>query len=480
MKEKKTSKTGKLRPPIVVVLGHVDHGKTTLLDNVRNTKVTEREAGGITQGIGASQVTSKQGRKITFIDTPGHATFSKMRTRGAQVADIAILVVAVNDGVKPQTLEALKFIKDANIPFIVVASKTDIKTANVKTVQRQLEKEDVKFESQGGDVPLVGVSGKMGEGIDNLLEMILLVAEINEINGDPKEKLDAVVIETSIDKKGPLVSAVLRNGSLKVGDSIVAGKNSVKTRGLFDDSGKSVKKSLPGDPVQILGFSSLPPVGTRITFQADEINTGKEVKKRSVSQNFEKGKLPIVIKTKTQGALEDILKIIPEDIAVVASGVGDVNETDVFNAKSASLAKENIIARIIVFEAKVPKNVLKLADTEGVGIERFEIVYKLFDRLDEILNKKKVVISGKAKILAFFPYNDKKVVGCKVVEGKITRSDKILLMRDKKELGKARFSSMKKQKEDVTQVKAGEEFGALLKPQLDFKVGDMIVSIRSK
>ena len=277
----------KLRPPIVTVLGHVDHGKTTLLDAIRKTSVVKKEAGGITQSIGASVVTTKAGlpaqvgKKITFIDTPGHAAFSSMRSRGAKVADIAILVVAANDGVKPQTREALKHILEAKIAYIVAITKIDLASAKIESARSGLEKIGVSFEGSGGQVPLVLVSGKTSQGVEELLEMINLVAEVNEVKGDSEGALEAVVIEVSKDRKGPLASVVVRNGTLKVTSEIAAGGETGKGRGIFDDRGKTVKQVLPGYPGQILGFSQLPPVGAKVTALGDkEVVEKKEKKKR--------------------------------------------------------------------------------------------------------------------------------------------------------------------------------------------------------
>ncbi len=471
MKKTGTSQTGDLRPPIVTVLGHVDHGKTTLLDSIRKTSVAEREAGGITQSIGASVITTHEGKKITFIDTPGHVAFSKMRSQGAKVADIAILVVAANDGVKPQTEEALKYIKEAKIPFIVAITKIDLATGNIEKVKKQLEKAGVSLEKRGGEVLPVSVSGKTGKGVPELLEMISLVAELSEIKADKEGQLEAVIIETGKDKRGPLVSSVVRNGTLSVGEEIMAGNVGAKIRGLFNDKGKSVKKVFPGEPAQLLGFSQLPPVGSRIR----SIKPGEELKpqtdeKRTVEEISE-GQIPVVVKAKSAGALEAVLANVPENIVVVYSGVGDVNESDVFLAKSASEAS------IFVFGAKVSRGVLKLAGTEGIKIERFDVIYELFDRWVELGQAKEVKILGKAEVIATFPYDDKLVAGCKVIEGRIAKSDNFVLMRGDSELGEARVASMRKEKQDIDKAEKGEEFGVIFKPQLDFRVGDVILSV---
>jgi translation initiation factor IF-2 len=468
------SKTNKdqLRAPIITVLGHVDHGKTTLLDAIRNTSVARKEAGGITQKIGASVVSTKKGNRITFIDTPGHAAFSKMRSRGAKVADIAILVVAANDGVKPQTIEALEYIKEARVPFIVTASKIDLPSVSVENLKKQLEKKGVQFEGSGGDVPLVSVSGKTGKGIEDLLEVILLVSEVNGIKGDRQGNLEAVVIETDKDKRGPLVSIVVRNGTLRTGDKVIAGDVTSKARGLFNDQGKPVKEIKPGEPCQVLGFSQLPEVGSKFGYQIKEPVEKKEEKRRQPQTSVEEDQIQVVIKASSAGGLEAVLEGIPLSVVVIDSGVGDVNESDVFMAKSS----EN--AYIFTFESKVSPSVKKLADTEGVGIEKFDVIYELFDRLEELIKKGKTEITGEAEILASFPFNNKKVAGCKIISGAINKTDKIALFREGRELGKAKIVSMKKEKQNIEKAKTGEEFGIIIEPQLDFKVGDMILSGR--
>lgn len=457
------------RPPIVTVLGHVDHGKTTLLDTIRKSNVAGREAGGVTQSIGASVVTTKEENRITFIDTPGHAAFSAMRSRGAQVADIALLVVGADDGVKPQTKEALSLIKEAKIPFIVVATKIDLPSASVETVYSQLEKEGVLFEGRGGDTPLAEVSAKKNEGIEHLLEMISLLAEVHGIKGSPQDTLEAVVIETSKSKAGPQASVIVRGGKLSVGDTIYAGAAPTKTKALFDSLGKSVKEVLSGEPALILGFTKVPSVGTKITDKPEESETGLASPKNRVAAKLGKDEIPVFLKAGSAGSLEALVASLPPKIVVIGASVGEITFSDILAAKSSN-------ALIFVFESKIPADVAKLAEADGVRVERFEIIYELIQRLEEILAKGLKVISGKAEILASFPFNDKKVAGCKVLEGKIGKGDTLTLMRGEKEIGRAKVISMKKQKQEIPTASAGEEFGVILSPQLDFQIGDMLLS----
>ncbi|MBU0572584.1 GTP-binding protein [Patescibacteria group bacterium] len=462
----------KSRQPIVTVLGHVDHGKTTLLDVIRKTSVAKKETGGITQGIGASMITTKEGKKITFIDTPGHAAFAQMRSRGAKLADIAILVVAADDGVKPQTKEAIDYIKKAEIPFIVAITKIDISSASIESVKGQIETEGILFEGRGGDTPLVLLSSKENKGINELLEMILLVSEVNEIKADEKADLEAVVIETNKDARGSLVSVVVRNGTLSVRDEISTDETGCRIKGLFDKEGKPMKKIFPGEPGLILGFKELPLIGSQVRL-ATGSKTIKEEKRMGAKPFLVKEEqLPAVFKAESAGALEALLLNLPADAIAVSSGVGPINESDVFFAKSAGAAY------IFGFEVKTALSVKKLADTEGVKIETFDIIYKLLERLEELIKEGQSVILGKAEIVDSFPFNNKKVAGCKVISGKISMKDTAVLMRKDSELGKARVVSLRKEKSTIQEAKEGEEFGVILSPQLDFEKGDMLVSVK--
>ncbi len=465
----------KPRQPIVTVLGHVDHGKTTLLDVIRKTSEARKETGGITQSIGASTVMTKEGKKITFIDTPGHAAFAKMRSRGAKLADIAILVVAADDGVKPQTIEAIEYIKKAEIPFIVAITKIDISSASIESVKGQIEKEGVLFEGRGGDIPLILLSAKENKGINELLEMIILVSEVNEIRADEKADLEAIVIETNKDARGLLVSVVVRNGTLSVRDEISVDEISCRVKGLFNKEGKPIKKVLPGEPVLILGFKELPLIGAKVRFATEGKESKVAVEGKTLGAKpfaVKEEQVAAVFKTKRAGALEALLSNLPADVVAVSSGVGPINESDVFFAKSAG-AKH-----IFGFEVKTSLSVKKLAETEGVKIESFDIIYKLFERLEELLKEGQSEILGKAEIVASFPYNNKKVAGCRVVSGKISIKDVVMLMRKDSEIGKAKVISLRKEKKVIQEAKEGEEFGVILGPQLDFEKGDMLLSVK--
>ncbi|MEK7188353.1 MAG: translation initiation factor IF-2 [Patescibacteria group bacterium] len=455
------------RPPIVSVLGHVDHGKTSLLDAIRKTNVAQKEAGGITQSIGASVITTKEGKKITFVDTPGHAAFSKLRSRGAKVSDIVLLVVAADDGVKPQTKESLAIIKAEKLPFIVVFTKNDLPTANLEKVKGELEKEGVAFEGRGGDVIAVSVSAKTGQGIEELTQLISLLAEIREIKGDPSSQLEGIIVEANKDKRGILVSVIVYNGFLKRGMVIYSASLQVKVKSLFDANGIPVNEIIPGEPGRILGFSQIPVVGSKIT--STKQDTKEELSQKHVGQGQLDG-INIILKTKTAGSLEAVLENIPKGFYIVSSGVSELNESDILLAKSLN-------AKVFLFGLKIPNSIKSIASKEGVEIEAYQIIYELIERLQTILESGKKKIVGKAEVIATFPFENKIVAGCRVLEGKIRKNDRLVLIRNDQELGITKALSIRKGKDKVNEIKVGEEFGVIFDPQLDFRIGDVILSV---
>lgn len=465
----------KNRQPIVVVLGHVDHGKTSLLDAIRKTSVASKEAGGITQSIGASVIETKEGKKITFIDTPGHAAFTEMRGRGAKVADIAILVVAQDDGVQPQTREAIKIIREAQIPFIVAGTKSDVSGVNAEVTKGQLEKEEIFFEGRGGDVPFVSVSARNNTGLDELIEMIILISEVSDIKADEDGELEAVVIESNKEKMGTVATVVVRNGKIRVGDTIFAEDLECKVRGIFDDKGKSVKEVLPGYPAKIIGFCQIPSVGATVTNRPHEVAKVGEEKSKGVFdlRRLKDDETPFIVKASNAGALEAILASLPAKAVVVDSGVGEITSSDVINAKTGN-------AYILSFETKIPNDIVKLAEAEKIKVNHFNIIYELLQYVDEILKKGRVEELGKAEIVAIFPFDNKKVAGSKVISGRISKGDKLILLRGEKELGQAKAVSLRKAKTEVTSVGQSEEFGVIVEPQLDFAAGDVLVSVSAR
>ena len=384
------------RSPIVTVMGHVDHGKTTLLDAIRHAKVAAGETGGITQHIGAYQVTQNN-KTITFIDTPGHAAFTKMRSRGAQVTDIAILVVSATEGVKPQTVESIQHIISAKVQPIVAITKMDLPEASPDMVKAQLTEHSMFVEGYGGDVVAVPVSAKTGEGLDKLLEMIGLVAEMLELKADPSGQLEAVVIESEKDPhRGPVATILVRNGTLRSGETIYIGEVATKIRAMVNDAGKTVKEAGPSSAVLVLGWKQVPDVGSKVAQQSEIAEPEKAVEPEKVQPIVkEKPALPsepnpetekkalkdqkkirLIIKSDTAGTLEAIEQSMTEEIEIIDQGVGEVTETDVLLAEATG-------ARIIGFQVKVPSSVEKLAEMQGVKIKSYTIIYEFLEELQK-------------------------------------------------------------------------------------------------
>lgn len=493
------------RAPIVTILGHVDHGKTTLLDFIRKSSVVTSEHGGITQHIGAYQISvqatgnRQQEDKnsklspdasslITFIDTPGHAAFEKMRSRGAKVADIAILVVSIDDGLMPQTLEAIKHIKNAKVPMIVAINKIDLpgidKNVQLQRIKKQLSDHEALIEEYGGDVQLVEISAKTGLGVDKLLETILLVAEMSELKGDPDLKASGVVIESNIDKfKGPIATILIRNGSLKKGDSIMIGGIKGKVRGMFDSSLKSVDLAGPSVPVEVLGLEGVPPVGATL---GEEEGVKEQMKIKSLVERLKEGDsktLKIIIKADKQGSLEAIttslekFNLEKKVIDFIFTATGDINEENIHLASSVG-------AIVVGFNVKMNPTATRLAEAVHVLVRNYNIIYELLDEVEEVLNTLLEVgqleeVLGKAEILAEFEHGkNEKIAGCKVLEGIIAKGQKIRVMRDGKLLSEVKFKSLRKLKEEVHKVEKGDECGMLFDPIIDFAVGDIVESFR--
>jgi len=460
------------RPPVVTILGHVDHGKTSLLDRIRHASVAAGEIGGITQAIGAYQI-EHQGRKITFIDTPGHAAFSAMRARGGHAADVAILIVAADDSVMPQTRESIEHIKQAGIPFVVALNKIDLPDANPEKIKADLAGSGVYVEGFGGNVPLVQISAKTGQGIDDLLEVVLLLSDMEELvdNSDVKPAT-ALVIESSLhSQKGPLATLLVKQGTYHKNDSLFDGsENYGKIRSMVDFAGVSLDQATPSTPIQIIGFSQVPSVGDIITSSPlkEEISDTSKAQSDVVSVD----KPNIVLKADVGGSLEAIMASIKDEVNILHSSVGFVSETDVQNALSGK-------AEIIGFNTKIPSSVAKLAEVEHVKFSNFRIIYQLFDYLKELKEKKDEsreilpVETGQAKVLKVFNFGGTIVYGCIATSGKIRKGDLV---------GKSVVTSLKAGKEDLEDVKKDQEFGVVLSPLVDFKPGDIIIfqSLESK
>jgi len=462
------------KPPVVTIMGHVDHGKTTLLDFIRKTKLVAKEYGEITQAIGAYQI-QVGGEKLTFIDTPGHEAFSKMRSWGAMVADLVVLVVAADDGVMPQTKESLQIIEEAKTPFLVAINKIDLPGVSLDKVKTQLAEAGVLVEGFGGKVVAVPISAKTGEGIDQLLEMILLTAEMTGLTADPEGQLEAVVIESKMDKFcGPVASLIVRNGTIKKGEVVSVGNVLAKVKMLKDEWGKSKEVAYPGDPVQVLGFSSLPEVGSLVTSAKDEIPSQIKTVPRELSlgrQEPKEGKIKIILKADVSGSLEAILGSLPKEVSVVEAGVGEITDSDVFLAKTVN-------ADIYAFNLSLDSNLQKLAETENVEVKNFRLIYDLFKNIEERIMKPEIErkILGKAEIQAIFEMKGEKIAGCKVVEGRINRSLPVVLKREEKIISETKIISMRQQKQDISEAETGAEFGVVFAGEVDFRVGDVILS----
>ncbi len=478
------------RPPVVAVLGHVDHGKTTLLDYIRKANVASGEHGGITQHIGAYQISYKtkshEDRLITFIDTPGHEAFGKIRSRGANAADIAILVVAANDSVKPQTIESISQIQSAGIPLIVAINKIDLPGVIIDKVKSDLAKHGVQVEGFGGDVPCVLVSAKEGKGISDLLELILLMADMKELAGDQNGALSAVVIEAKIDKfRGQVATLLIKSGTALVGTLLYEGEKSLgKVRALFDESGTKVEKALPGKPVEVLGFSSLPSIGVMVTglpVAAAPLTAQKPKEAASVTDFLaamtaaDKKRLKLLIKADTSGSLEAVLEaLIKIDIDIVSASLGEITEADILEARASG-------AVVVGFNVKVGAGVQKLATHEKVIFRTYSIIYELLDEMKDVVTGMEELlvterVLGTGKVIAEFPYEKDRIAGTKVVSGRLAKGDSVRIMREETEIDRARIKSIRQGKNEVTKVEVGGECGVLLDKKVDFTLQDAIIA----
>ncbi len=475
-----------LRPPIVAVLGHVDHGKTTLLDTIRKTTVALGEHGGITQHIGAYQI-NLEPRTITFIDTPGHEAFAKMRSRGAVASDIAILVIAADDSVKPQTVESIHQIKKASVPMIVAVNKIDLPTAKVDKVKSDLAKHGVQVEGFGGDVPIVPISAKQGTGIKELLDLILLVSDMKGSTSEPHAPFEGIVIETHVHKgKGMVATVIVKKGTLVAGSPLYERAAAVgKVRAMYDENGEVVKEALPSKPVEVLGFRQLPAVGSvlRGVARRDQAVPLRSAIAREASllpdflklpEEEEKRELKLVLKADTAGSLEAIVASLPEAATVIFSGIGDIAESDILTAKASG-------AIVVGFQVKIPSAVLKLAQAEKVICRTYMIIYELLSELEDAAEGLVEVLVverelGRGQIIAEFPYEDSRIAGTKVASGRLARGDSIKIMRGEEEIAQVRIKSMRRGKEDVTKVEEGVECGIIFDKKVDFAIQDAIIA----
>lgn len=478
------------RPPIVAVLGHVDHGKSTLLDFIRKSNVVAGEAGGITQHVAAYEVVHKN-KKITFIDTPGHAAFSAIRSRGATVADIAILVVAADDGVKAQTLEALKSIRDAKTPFIVAINKIDKPNANIERTQATLAEQGVFLEKLGGDVPWTAISAKTGEGVEELLDLILLVAEVEEFKADPAPSARGYVLEAHRDqKRGLAATLVITQGTLVSGMAVLAGRGVAPVRIMEDHLGATLKEASFSTPVTLVGFDEMPEVGAEFSSfknkREAELGRPAAVRasaKRADTSDDESGPfiMPVIIRADVSGSLEAIaheLAVTGDEhkrIQIVQTGIGNISENDVNTALAGKTP-----AIVIGFNVAADPIADALARERGVRIELFTIIYKLTERVEELLQQtapKRLVeeVVGRAKVLKHFSSRkDEQVIGAKVLDGYLARKGRVRVMRREQKLGDGKIKNIQSNKQDVDRIEVDREFGAQIEVPFEIAHGDTL------
>jgi len=488
------------RSPVVTILGHVDHGKTSLLDTIRKTRVAAGEAGGITQHVGAYQV-ERDGHTITFIDTPGHAAFTAMRARGAQVTDIAVLVVAADDGVMPQTIEAINHALAAGVPIIVAINKMDLPGANPDRVKQQLTEHNLVVEDYGGDVIAVPVSAAKGTGIDNLLESILLVAEVGELKANPNRPGNAVVIEAELDPgRGPIATVLVKNGTLRQGDAVVAGEISGKVKAMFDYRGHRLKEAGPSTPVVIMGIEAVPEAGERVRVVTDEKLARQMVddrkRKREAAEQrdhahvnldtlfneISAGKLKeliIILKADVRGSVEAIKSSLEQlstsevKVKIIHGGTGNVSDSDVMLAEASN-------GIILAFNVKTEPSAAKRADATGVDIRTYSIIYQLLENIEKALAGMyepvyNVVIDGHAEVRQLFKSSKLgQIAGCFVLDGTLKRNLNVRVIRNKQEIARSRCEGLKRFQDDVREVQTGYECGVVLSNFDKFQQGDVI------
>src|SRR2546421_6523518 len=488
----------KERPPVVTVLGHVDHGKTSLLDAIRSTNVTSREAGGITQHIGAYQI-EHNGRKVTFLDTPGHEAFTAVRARGAQVTDVAVLVVAADDGVQPQTIEAISHAKAAGVPIVVALNKIDRPDSNTDQVKAQLAEHGVTIEEYGGDTPLVPVSAKTKQGIEDLVETVLLVADVAELKADPDRPAIGRVIEAHLDKgRGPVATVLVQTGTLARGDLVGAGTTFGKVRAMVDDKLKNVGRAEPSRPVEILGLPEVPEAGDVMRVVADEkaarAVVAQNARERAAGAAAERPatldemfaqvkegqakELKIVLKADVQGSLEAIkgaLAKVPQPevaLSVIHDAVGDITESDLTLAAASN-------AVVIGFNTKMEAPARRVADSTKVDVRQYKVIYELLEDVQKALTgmlEPEMVESllGHAEVLQIFTSGKTTIAGSRVVDGLVRRGAQARLLRGGKEIYNGKIGTLRRMKDDAREVTVGLECGIVLENQNDVQVGDII------
>jgi translation initiation factor IF-2 len=476
--------------PVITILGHIDHGKTTLLDALRQSQLAESEPGGITQHIGAYQLVTKvegQNYTLAFIDTPGHAAFEKMRSRGAHAADLVILLIDAKEGVMLQTKEAIKHIKQAKVPFLVCLNKSDLPDADPQRVKQQLAEQSVFVEGYGGDIVTVSISAKNKTNLDELLQMLVLLNQLDPTKADPQATLQTLVIESSLDKnRGPLATLLIQSGTLKSKDKLFdseSGQLLGNVRQMLNEHAQNQTKAIPGQPIQVSGFKITPPIGSIITnIQKSKRSSlpppSLNEKTSSPEAEEEENKPCLIVKADTQGTLQALVDSLPKDFIVISQGVGPVAESDIL------LAQSSPNSQIIAFNVVTTSAAQKLAQIEGISIITHSIIYRLLEVLDRQLKKAKQApveqILGRAIVLKIFSLPELTVVGCRVSQGKLSVGQTIKISRQDKIIGIAQIASIKQGVQSVEQAKANSEAGLVLDPHLEIRPKDVIIAYQIK
>ncbi|CAI8018012.1 Translation initiation factor IF-2 [Geodia barretti] len=493
------------RPPVVTILGHVDHGKTSLLDSIRNAHVADREIGGITQHIGAYQV-DYEGQKITFLDTPGHEAFTSIRSRGARVTDIAILVVAADDGIMPQTEEAIDHARAAEVPIVVAINKMDLPGADPERVKRQLSQHNLLVEDWGGDIISVPVSARTGEGINELLENLLIVAEISELKANPHRPASGVVIEAKLDRKrGPMATVLVQSGTLSVGDHVVAGTSWGRVKAITNDRGSTIKEVVPGAPAELLGFGALPEAGDVMTVmpnektaralaqereraKASQQSQGRALTLEEVVKQIDAGdikELNLVLKADVQGSVEAVRQSLERlteaeaRVRILHAGSGNVTESDILLASASD-------AIIVGFSVGNAIGVERVAERMGVEIRHYGIIYQMIDDIRLALHGMLEpaytdVIIGQAEVREIFASRRSvKIAGCRVVDGRIPRGASIRVLREGEVLEETNIASLRHFRDEANEVTNGMDCGILLEDYYDFEIGDILQAHRQE
>ncbi len=496
--EEKEKQINTSRPPVVAIMGHIDHGKSTLLDYIRKTNVTASEKGGITQTISAYEVVHKDekgiDKKITFLDTPGHEAFSAMRERGAKIADIAILIISAEDGVKPQTIEAWKTITSANIPYIVAINKIDKAGADIEKTKIALAENEIYLENYGGKIPFALISAKDGTGVDELLSLILLLAEIENFTANPNNNGTGYVIEVNLDpRRGIMATLIIKNGTIRKGMTIVVGESTCSTRIMENFMGKVIDEATFSSPIRIVGFDKMPKVGEEFNSFSSKNEAEKSIKnlltekskftqKNPQAVESNKKIIPIILKADVAGSIEAIEKEIAKiqndsaEFKIIAKGVGAISESDM---KSISTGAD---ALVIGFNVKTDKSAIETAEKRGITISNFEIIYKMTEWLVEQMEERRPKVEtmstiGRAKIIrAFSRTKEKQILGGKVTEGELTLNSTVKILRRDFEIGRGKIVNLEKSKVKTSAVLEGNEFGMMLESKIEATAGDTLES----